>query len=127
MFGFGRKGLNKGSESQPADRAGDLEGPLLNGLQYVSFVSPPNQPGGRDVALVSRAHDPSVCFGPNNAQGRSFLVEFEEGGTGKAYLFPTFGSIWVDGEPSPRAQIPTGMIANRVPGYEAALGRLLGG
>ena len=124
MFGFGRKGVNRAAESRPVDCSGDLEGPLFSALQYVSFVSPPNNPGDLTVAGVTRAHSPTRCVAGDQV-GRSFLVDIHGGGAGKAYLFPTFGSVWVDGEAPPRAQIPTEMIAKQVPGYQEALGQLL--
>lgn len=126
MFGFGRKGLNKDVEPAPQGQPGDIEGPLFIAVQYVSCVSPPNTPGDRKMAGAVRAHSPSRCSGPENMTGCCFLFDSHDGGTGKAYLFPTFGSVWIDGEASPRVQIPTEMIGARVPGYEAALRELLG-
>jgi hypothetical protein len=122
---FGRKGLNKGAEPAPQGQPGDIKGPLFNAVQYLSLVSPPNTPGDRKMAGAVRAHSPALCSGPGNMTGCCILFDCENGGTGKAFLFPTFGSVWIDGEASPRVQIPTEMIANQVQGYEQALREIL--
>lgn len=116
---FGRKGLttNPASPAQPAAGPSVAE-PLLTGVQYVGMVSPPG-------AYVTRIGAPQMCLGPGNARGLRYDMESAEG-AGYAFIFPGFASIWLHGEPGPRPQIPTEMIAARVPGYAAEIADLGG-
>ena len=124
---FGRKGLKPGEGSAPravqpqprpqvqAPGAGIPAG-FSAAANYVGCVSP----GGAPV-FIDELSQPTRCAGPGGATGLCFLFTGENGVTGKAYFFPAFASIWVDGEAGPRAQIPTEMIAARVPAYHSAL------
>ena len=90
--------------------------PLFAAAQYVTIVSG----GGRPSVLVSRIHDPVLCDSPVG-EGVCFLLESDEGISGKMYFFADFASAWPDGEATPRHQIPTDMITAQVPNYAEAL------
>jgi hypothetical protein len=94
--------------------------PLFAAAQYVTIVSG----GGRPDVLVSRIYDPVLCNSPSE-EGVCFLMESDEGKSGKMFFFSGFASAWPDGETTPRPQIPTEMIAARVSGYTDALRSLL--
>ena len=124
---FGRKGLKPGEVAsaprslnapppQPAQAGNGVPAPLSAAANYVGCVSP-----GAPV-FVEELSGMTPCQGPQGAMGLCFLVR-----GGKAYFFPSFASIWVDGEAGPRAQIPAEMIAGRVPGYLPAFQALISG
>ncbi|WP_447754362.1 hypothetical protein [Sphingopyxis fribergensis] len=120
---FGRKGLKPGEGSTahtPQSRAQPENNNIRAGLSaaanYLGCVSP----GGAPV-FIDDLSEPTRCKGPGGAMGLCFLFTGGNAVAGKAYFFPSFASIWVDGEAGPRAQIPTEMIAARVPAYLAAL------
>ena len=124
---FGRKGLKPGEAasaprsfdtplSQPRPASNGVPAPLSAAANYVGCVSP-----GAPV-FIEELSGMTPCQGPQGATGLCFLF-----GGGKAYFFPSFASIWVDGEAGPRAQIPTEMIAGRVPGYLPAFQALITG
>src|SRR4051812_3949132 len=119
---FGRKGLKPGENaatprpSHAPSRAvngGGPPDPLCAAASYIGYVSP-----GEGCVAVGELSGLTPCKGPGGALGLCFLFSGRDGGPGgKAYFFPDFASIWADGEAGPRGQIPTEMIANRVPGY----------
>lgn len=121
---FGRKGLGAnpapqaGPQPAPAFTPGgrSVEGPLFDAIQYVGMVSPPG-------AYLTHMANPQLCMGPNQMRGLRYDIMTNEG-AGYAFLFPSFASIWLNAEPAPRPQIPTEMIANRVPGYAAEIAEL---
>ena len=124
---FGRKGLKpvEGASpprsfstppSQPAQVGNGVPAPLSAAANYVGCVSP-----GTPV-FIEELSGMTPCQGPQGATGLCFLFD-----GGKAYFFPSFVSIWVDGEAGPRAQIPTEIIADRVPGYLPAFQALITG
>lgn len=120
---FGRKGLKPGevaASQAPRPRLQQARDPVPAGFSaaanYIGCISP----GGGPVFIDSLS-SPTPCQGPGGAMGLCFLFEGSGATTGKAYFFPSFASIWVDGEAGPRAQIPTEMIAAQVPAYLAAL------
>ncbi len=94
--------------------------PLVEAATFVAFVSG----GGRPHIMLTGLREPTACTS-STGSGVCFLFDTKEGVTGKFYLFPEFASAWPEGEPSPRHQIPTEMIANRVTGYSEALRLLL--
>jgi hypothetical protein len=94
--------------------------PLLAAAQYVAIVSG----GGRPSVFVTRIYDPILCTSPAG-EGVCFLLESNEGASGKMYFFSGFASAWPDGEAAPRPQIPTEMIASRVPSYAETLQSLM--
>ncbi|NIJ21365.1 hypothetical protein FHS95_003068 [Sphingomonas naasensis] len=116
---FGRKGLSANPAPSPNPSAGAVAAPLFNGMQYVGMVSPPG-------AFLTGLSGPQMCLGPGNARGVRYDMETNEG-PGYAFIFPSFASIWLHGEAAPRPQIPTEMIAARVPGYAAGSAALLRG
>jgi len=113
---FGRKGLS--ANQAPAARPGGapVSDPLFNGIQFVGMVSPPG-------AYLEEMKAPEQCMGPGGLRGTRFAIETSEG-PGYAFVFPQFASIWMHGEAAPRPQIPTEMIAGRVPGYSAEIAGL---
>ncbi len=125
---FGRKGLKPGEGNvahpprPPAPpQSGGIPAGLSVAANYVGCVSP----GGAPV-FIDDLSEPTRCKGPGGAMGLCFLFTGSDATTGKAYFFPSFASIWVDGEAGPRAQIPTEMIAAQVPAYLPALRSLVG-
>ena len=122
---FGRKGLKPGEvasaprslNTQPAQAGNGVPAPLSAAANYLGCVSP----GGAPV-FIEELSGMTPCQGPQGAMGLCFLFR-----GGKTYFFPSFASIWVDGEAGPRAQIPTEIIADRVPGYLPAFQALITG
>ena len=82
---------------------------------------------GEPTVFVDDLSGLTPCSGPGGASGLCFLFSASGGERGKAYFFPSFSSIWVDGEAAPRAPIPTGMIDNRIPNYLPTLQALISG
>jgi len=124
---FGRKGLNQGEgrASPPASAIPSPQtelkttfapAPLAIVAKYVGCVSPGSPP-----FFVEELFEWYPCKGPGDARGLCFRFSGGNAQGGKAYFFPNFASIWVDGEPGPRAQVPTDMIVDAVPGYLEAL------
>ena len=119
---FGRKGLKPGEvasaprslNTQPAQAGNGVPAPLSAAANYVGCVSP-----GTPV-FIEELSGMTPCQGPQGAMGLCFLFR-----GGKAYFFPSFASIWVDGEAGPRAHIPTEMVAMRVPDYLGAFQALI--
>jgi len=129
---FGRKGLKPGENAAsppsrtPPSRQGQagsgVPAPLSAAADYIGFVSP-----GEKTVSVNELSGLTPCSGPQGAMGVCFLFTGLDGVSGKIYFFPSFASIWVDGEAAPRAQIPTEMIANRIPNYMQTLQALIAG
>ena len=131
---FGRKGLKPGQSatasqasgapsSPPVANGNGVPQPVFAAASYVACISP----GGPPVFIEELA-SLTPCAGPNGALGLCFLFSASgDADRGKAYFFPDFASIWVDGEAGPRAQIPTAMIAERVPGYLPTLQAFISG
>ena len=128
---FGRKGLKPGEGAsaprsfstpppRPAQVGNGAPAPLSAAANYLGCVSP-----GAPV-FIEELSGMTPCQGPQGATGLCFLFG-GDAASGKAYFFPSFASIWVDGEAGPRAQIPTEMIAGRVPGYLPAFQALISG
>ena len=111
---FGRKKVTAPGPAPQQQPTGN-DAPLHAAANYIGCVSPP------DPIYIDGLHDPSRCMGPNDEMGVCYLFKSSIEGSGKIYFFPSFSSVWVDGEPGPRAQIPTDMIANRVPRYVEGL------
>ena len=126
---FGRKGLKPGEvassprsfSTQPTSVGDGVPNPISKAATYVGCVSP-----GQPV-FIKELLGMTPCRGPEGIIGLCFLFTDNEATRGKAYFFPSFASIWVDGEAGPRAQIPTEMIAGRVPGYLPAFQALISG
>lgn len=119
---FGRKGLKPGEvasaprslntpSSRPASVGDGVPDPISKAATYIGCVSP-----GEPV-FIKELLGMTPCKGPEGAMGLYFLFTDNEATRGKAYFFPSFASIWVDGEAGPRAHIPTEMVAMRVPDY----------
>ena len=116
---FGRK-RGKPTRSGAAAATSPVTDPIAGAAQYVGCVSAPGEPVYADGLA-----EPTACFRSDGEAGVCFLFRSSVKGSGKLYFFRDFASLWADGEPGPRAQIPTQMIAARVPHYEAALADLL--
>lgn len=109
---FGRKKVSPPPQQRPAK----IEGPdsLSAAAQYLGFISPP------DPVFIDGLSSAEPCFRGDEV-GLCCTYNSSRGQTGKVYFFENFASVWADGEPRPRAQIPTEMIAARVAGYAEAL------
>jgi hypothetical protein len=118
MFGK-RKSFNR-PEGPRSDGRRPSQHLLVEAAAFVTFVSG----GGRPHIMLTGLREPSACKS-SKSNGVSFLFDTKEGVSGKFYFFPEFASAWPDGEPAPRHQIPTEMIANRVSSYPEALRSLL--
>ena len=117
---FGRKGLSSQSAIPPQSTAEAFphgHDALINGIRYVGMVSPPG-------SFVDSMVNPQPCSSQSGTAGVRFEIGSGEG-AGHAFLFADFASIWLANEATPRPEIPTQMIAGRVPGYEKALEDLL--
>jgi hypothetical protein len=98
------------SDEDPKER-------LLAAATHVGALSPP------DMITVKSLGDASPCSSPSNEAGVWFTFAGVNGEKGKVFFFPQFASLWVDGEPRPRAQIPTEMI--HVRGYHGAMTKMI--
>ena len=117
---FGRKRLSSQSAMRPQSTAQAFppgHDALINGIRYVGMVSPPG-------SFVDSMVNPQPCSSQSGTAGVRFEIGSGEG-AGHAFLFADFASIWLANEATPRPEIPTQMIAGRVPGYEKALEDLL--
>ena len=117
---FGRKGLSNKSAA-PAQPSAQLsssgQDALINGIRYVGMVSPPG-------SFVESMANPEPCSSQSGVAGVRFELATGDG-AGHAYFFPDFASIWLANEATPRPEIPTQMIAGRIPGYAEALNDLI--
>jgi hypothetical protein len=129
---FGRKGLKPGEvagaprsphtpQARPASVGNGVPGPVSAAATYLGCISP-----GAPV-FIEELSGMTPCQGPQGATGVCFLFTGADAKHGKAYFFPSFASIWVDGEAGPRAQIPNEMIWNQVPNYLPTLNALITG
>lgn len=107
---FGRK---KAPEPPSSEVVRHPTRALLAAAQYVGAVAPPG-------AHVQELGSSVPCFRGTSPPGRRFNVKTDRG-TAMMFFFPDHAALWVNGEPEPRPGIPTDMIVNRIPGYEAAL------
>lgn len=98
-------GTRKGQREKLAanERAKD---PIFQALQYLCFVTPPG-------AFFIRWTSGNPCTASSGEKGMRFTVETEQG-TGNVYLFPRFGSVWLDIDDKPRVQIPIEMVQDHV-------------
>lgn len=115
---FGRKQVEPVASGDQAATTSVLD-PLASAAQFVGCVSP------GDPIYADGLAEPTACFLGNEEVGVCYLFRSSVKGSGKLYFFRSFASIWVHGEPAPRAQIPTHMIASHIPNYEVALADLL--
>ena len=127
MFGLFRRKARKAEPTVPevSRKSGEsnaTEGPLLAAAQYVGIVSATN---GRNDFLILGIKDAMRCTNGEGSEGLNFLFASHQGVNGRVYFFPEFASVWVDGESSPRPQIPTSMVTNQVPGYKRDLELML--
>lgn len=116
---FGRKLVTPAEFGEPPATSTATD-PIASAAKYVGCVSPPGAP-----IFADGLAEPTACFRGNEEAGVCYLFTSSVEGSGKIYFFRDFASIWIDGEPGPRAQIPTQMIADRIPHYAAALADLL--
>jgi hypothetical protein len=116
---FGRKVVTPVQTGSEVETSSVVD-PIASAAKYVGCVAPPGTP-----IYADGLREPTACFRPDHVAGVCFPFTSTVSGSGKIYFFPDFASIWVDGEATPRAQIPTDMIANRVADYQVALVDLL--
>ena len=117
---FGRKKLSSQSAtpSQPTAKTSPSgHDALINGIRYVGMVAPPG-------SFIDSMVNPQPCSSKTGNAGVRFEIGTSEG-AGHAFFFPDFASIWLGSDAAPRPEIPTQMIAGRVPGYGEALRDLL--